>query len=587
MHPGGKKKAFLKRHYWSFLGGLGILALLLGFWGFEQYLSAQGSEHSHWDNLYLAIQLFTLESGSITGDIPWQLQISRFLSPALLAYTAVVALLELFRNQYQLYRVRFLNDHVVICGMGYKGLLLANEWRQQGYEVVGIERDQNVANSEQCKESGAIILIGNAADRGLLDKARIQSAKYLFSVCGDDGVNSEVAMYAREQCQQREQGVLTCFLHIEDVDLVNLLHEREISTQQVDAIRISFFNIYDSGARSLVTEFPPFDNDNIQVWPHILLIGAGVMGRSFLIHAARLWGMSHGQQNGKLRITLIDRQADERRQLLMLEYPQLGQLCDIAVMPMDVQSAEFHKGRFLFDDGGDITVTGVYIFLGNDSLGVSSALALRRWTARRPIQVVVSMAYETGLSSLLKGEDGSGDGYDYIYSFGLFDRTCRPDLLLNESTNEVLARAIHENYVSAEHLKGQTPESNPSMVPWHVLPDDLKESNRQQADDIGAKLAKIGRRIVTIDDWDIPLSEFSNDEIEMLAKAEHDRWVAEKTKAGWEYAEGEQDRQKKTHPDLKPWNELDKLTKDKDRNAVSALPMLLAKVGFTIETTEL
>jgi hypothetical protein len=43
----------------------------------------------------------------------------------------------------------------------------------------------------------------------------------------------------------------------------------------------------------------------------------------------------------------------------------------------------------------------------------------------------------------------------------------------------------------------------------------------------------------------------------------HDKWVQEYVRMGWKYGEN-YDREKKIHPDIVPYNELNKLERDKD-----------------------
>ena len=52
----------------------------------------------------------------------------------------------------------------------------------------------------------------------------------------------------------------------------------------------------------------------------------------------------------------------------------------------------------------------------------------------------------------------------------------------------MLARAIHQDYLSIQANMGITLQTNPCLVPWDELSENIKESNRRQADDIGKKL---------------------------------------------------------------------------------------------------
>ena len=141
----------LAEYEWSFVGLLALVALGLGGVGFSSYFSAVGEPRSLLDVFYLSLQLFTLESGSLGGPLPIELEVARLLAPSVLGYTAVKALLILFRDQIQGRRIRFFKGHVVICGLGHEGTVLVREFSQAGYRVVGIDSDLLNGEIEQCK----------------------------------------------------------------------------------------------------------------------------------------------------------------------------------------------------------------------------------------------------------------------------------------------------------------------------------------------------------------------------------------------------------------------------------------------------
>jgi len=222
----------------------------------------------------------------------------------------------------------------------------------------------------------------------------------------------------------------------------------------------------------------------------------------------------------------------------------------------------------------------VFVCLDDDSLSLSTALALVRHGRDQPPTIVVRMAQEAGLAVLLQDVDSGSASFQHLRAFGLLDRTCHPDQVLR-GTHEILARAIHEDYLRQQSAAGVTPERNPSMVPWDSLPEHLKESNRQQADEIGAKLKAVQCSAAPLLDWDEPLFVFTPGEIERLARMEHDRWMIAKRKEGWRHGP-KKDNDAKTHPCLVTYDELPSDEQEKDRNAMRQIPTMLAKVGFRV-----
>ena len=94
--------------------------------------------------------------------------------------------------------------------------------------------------------------------------------------------------------------------------------------------------------------------------------------------------------------------------------------------------------------------------------------------------------------------------------------------------------------------KGICRGSSPILVDWDCLTDDFKEMNRTQADDIGAKLKAIHCDIVPWSDYGGENFIFTPDEIELMARMEHDRWCGQKRKQGWVYGQVRDDRRKFT-----------------------------------------
>jgi len=577
-----KLKRWLGDYKWPLVGFMWVVAIALGYLGFSKYFSAIGETRSSWDTFYRTLQLFSLESGFISGSVGWELQLARFLVPAVAAYTATQALAIIFQEQLQLFRMLLLKDHIVICGLGRKGLLLSGGFREREEQVVVIEQDEDNGLLGQCREQGAIILIGNAADPVLLRKARVNKAKYVISVCGNDGVNAEVAVHARELVLDRKGKALSCLIHISDFQLCNLLREREIRLGKLDAFRLELFNIFESGTRILLDDYPPFSKtgEDYSSRTHLVVVGMGHMGESLVVNAARKWWDRDRKSGERLCITLIDGEAGKKKECLYLRYPQLERVCELVPVEVDIQVPEFERAEFLFDDQKRCDVTMVYVCLDDDSNALRAALMIHQQVRALEIPIVIRMTQDAGLATLLRGEKDKPEGFANLHTFGLFDHTCTPDLI-SGCTYEILARAIHEDYVRNERAKGYTPETNPSAVPWGELEETYKKSNRRAAEHIRVKLDAIGCDIVITTDWDTPRFEFTPEEVELLGQMEHERWVEEKLSDGWRYSLTK-DLEKKTIPYLVPWDELSEADKDKDRNQVRNLPAFLAKARFEI-----
>ena len=110
---------------------------------------------------------------------------------------------------------------------------------------------------------------------------------------------------------------------------------------------------------------------------------------------------------------------------------------------------------------------------------------------------------------------------------------------------DVLARAIHERY--RQNQQGIKPPDDPAMQPWETLVEHLRESNRQQADDIEATLQRIDCGVRPAAGPAPAPFIFTDEEVEIMAGVAHEHWMAERRRSGWVYGP-ERDVMRKDHP---------------------------------------
>lgn len=237
------------------------------------------------------------------------------------------------------------------------------------------------------------------------------------------------------------------------------------------------------------------------------------------------------------------------------------------------------KGKFLDNIGRRAGISKAYVFTDNDSLAVSVALQLVN--KLKNIPVVVCLNNVDGMGMLISNADRTVNSLKYLKAFGILNNSCAIEMLL-DNTHELLARSIHEEYVREQTAKGDTPQTNSSLLSWIDLPEQLKESNRQQADDLGRKLETVNCGISPVHDWNAGTFQFTEDEIQLLAQHEHDRWVKERKKEGWRYSSSPKDLKCKINPCLVPWEQLPPEEQAKDLNTVRSMPRFLAHAGFEI-----
>ncbi|TFH54312.1 MAG: hypothetical protein E4G89_00250 [Methanothrix sp.] len=554
---------------WPLIAALGLIALVLGYIGFEKHFDIYGVVYSPFDLLYASLQLFVIGAPIEIGPIPIELELARYLAMAVAFYTVSTALMVILNEQVQSLRLKIIRDHIVICGLGHKGSHLLKKLNESGEQVVVIECDDTNNMLKTCKEQGTIVLSGDAEDKELLRKAGVHNAKYIVSFCGDDSTNIQVAIQSRELAIGRSK-MLTCIASINDPHFSQILGGLEIEMEKNNFFRLEFFNIFDIGVRTLLKQYPPCDN--LHTIPHILVVGLGDIGENLIVQLARKWRLKHMELGKRICITLIDKNAESIKESVYSRYPQLEKVCEVVALKLNIESSEFYQSKLLLESQ-DRNITSVYICLNEDYLGMPVALMLRKQLRDEKIPIIVQTNQDSGMVTLLEGE-----GFENLHVFGLLDRACEPDLVLG-GIREILARAFHEEYLIHQKEIDADPSLNPSNVIWDELAEDLKESNKFQADHIGIKLKAIDCGIEPLIDWDAESFEFTPVEMELMAEMEHERWVEERLELGWVY--GEKKDEKKS-PYLVPWEQLSDKIKEYDRVFIRKLPALLAHTGFQI-----
>jgi hypothetical protein len=123
----------------------------------------------------------------------------------------------------------------------------------------------------------------------------------------------------------------------------------------------------------------------------------------------------------------------------------------------------------------------VYAITGNTLAGMPSLKA---------IPIVVRITYDDGITQIFKYLTKDNPALSHIRTFPIVSNDCSKPLIIG-GMREILARAIHDQYRALRSGQNQSPTDDPAMKPWPELDEDLKESNRKQADHIPIKLQKV------------------------------------------------------------------------------------------------
>ncbi|MCL2105826.1 MAG: RyR domain-containing protein [Oscillospiraceae bacterium] len=150
--------------------------------------------------------------------------------------------------------------------------------------------------------------------------------------------------------------------------------------------------------------------------------------------------------------------------------------------------------------------------------------------------------------------------------------------VIENSTEGEIARQIHEEYRETMAAQGK---KRPNCMPWEELSPHFKLSNINQAMNYRETLALIGCEMHPAKPDKPPLKRFTESEILVMAKREHDRWVAEKIEDGWAYAPVRND-DKKLHDCLVSWEALSEEVQGWDKDPCANMIPILGGMGYGV-----
>jgi hypothetical protein len=334
---------------------------------------------------------------------------------------------------------------------------------------------------------------------------------------------------------------------------------------------MEFFNVYRAGPRALLDTVLGPTHDGSEV-DHVIVIGRGRIAAQVAIEVARRWMVDPADDR---RLTLLAPGAENLGTVLRSRFPDVDKRCEMAAHELDAADADA-----VLDDVASLGAnyrSVVLVCEDDDSLGLRATIRLRH-ELPSSVAIVLCVTSRSGTEGLLRLT--SAEALPNVQTFPLLDRVCQPEVLLN-GDRELLAQTIHANYVNEEHRRGVRGADDPGLSAWEQLPEELREANRAQAADISHKLAAVGCKIATSTRWVQPGPVFDETELEVLAQLEHERWMAERISSGWRLGPT-RDVVAKLHPSLVGWDELGEDDRERDRDVVRGLPVLLARAGYVI-----
>lgn len=234
-------------------------------------------------------------------------------------------------------------------------------------------------------------------------------------------------------------------------------------------------------------------------------------------------------------------------------------------------------------------------FLSAVRLRESLRRALPDGTPAAPLPIYVHLPTDAGLTGLLESE-GRAETCLPLHAFGTvgsvagYRRVVRPEFrtmaaCFHRAYSDLGSPAQLPEMIGARLEIDQRPVRSPPAEADEAFSDlrpDFRYSNEQAAAHVDIKLDAVGYRRVASGPGDHSPVGLNEREQELLARMEHNRWMAERLVAGWRH--GPRDDRRKFRPAFRPWDRLtDAAERAKDLQQIRTLVRAVNLAGQVLK----
>jgi hypothetical protein len=345
--------------------------------------------------------------------------------------------------------------------------------------------------------------------------------------------------------------------------------------------RVRVFNESELIARRMIRDYPP-DAPVAQInqGVHVLLVGFGSVGQAIAIQLAR---MGHYKSGIPPKLTIVDRQVEARWQEALKIHPTLPHLLPkVERIESRIEDVQEEKAQKWLEDQCPISM--VYVCTNEELANLRISRLLLRLLGKDTHKNLFGKLQVIALDppgGCVLGEFSKRTDKKHIFKlFSLVKfevNGANSPLVTNllTETDDEIAKALHKDYCDGEDKKMATDTTykrKPAHKTWEKVAETYRDANRSSADHFQVKLRAVGRLLAPSGEAsEVPLCD---EEIELLARIEHQRWCAERSLDGWKFATERNDLLKE-HPDMVPYEDLNDKTRDYDRDNVKKMIEIL------------
>lgn len=525
------------------------------------------------------LRLMAIEAMRIVW-LPWETPgadaaapagLARWVLPLTLLWLAGEGLIRFVLNPLRLFRAVRRGGHELFAGVSPLALRMAARWAAEGRPVVAVSA--SAVDCAALRGRGAAVIESAWGSAEVNARSGLARAGTVVIAAGTDLENIDQAAAAADAVSAGRAGdapPLRILLQVNDPFLRARIDERIDRFGRLDAVQVRVTSVSQVAARRLLREHPldRFRHAGRRA-PVVWIAGLGRLGEEIAVSLLR---QAHYRNGGKPGLVLVDRDGERARQAFVARWPGAATVGNLTFL-----SAEAATGERLVEQLGaaDVESRPDAIYLCLPLAEENAALALALAAGLRKHACAVPPVYMRGRPV---GGAGLSEG-EWIHGFG-DDDWLAEGVMQVEIGLDALARHIHERYLAEAVARGEVVGARRALRPWILLPEDLKDDNRNVADHHFVKIRDCGCRVVSAADSQAAF-EFDAAEIESLAEAEHARWLAVREVNGWRHGETRDDAAK-IHPDMVPYAALAESRKELDRAVVRGIPAALRETGLAI-----
>ena len=575
----GRFAGFVARRRGWIQGVAGVIALTLGFWGWSIEKPPTGFGGVV-DNVFRTTQLITLQFPTNLNGVPnLPLQIARLALPIVAVLASFHVLIGSITRPARLALLPRTSGHIVVCGSETLTEAALASLAARGRQVVLIAPKMLAPHRDTLESLGLTIVDGDPLQSSTIKSLHLSHASALFLTSDDDVANLNIAMLALPAVGDRPAALPPLVLAV--------LIERQALAVELDVALDGLSRRHGvryhrlcpdlEGIRLELARYAPvlLKND-LDSRSHILVAGL-IDNWQQIVAQLIVAGQDHPSKRPLLTF-IADADEAAAVQHWYAARPELGLVMEQAILPRDKNELlppEDVVSAWRQAQGAPQLV----VVLRKDAEAVATMLALRRpanlfGTNATPI--LVRQSKEDRLLPRLGMTQVPGRDMSNLIAIGGLVRAESIERVLDRK-GEDTAIALHAHYLTeAEKLGANSPLA---LQAWDDLPENLRDANRASADHAPLLFAAGGLRLVF--DKAAESYSLSSEDLELLARVEHRRWVADRINRGWRYGKTRDDKLM-LHPSIVPYEDLSENEREKDRNAVRTLLDVLTQQGLTL-----